>query len=395
MKRILIINTLYSPYIGGGAEIICQEQAEGLAARGYHVAIMTTTTKNGVNEDTVGGLKVYRVHLENVYWHYKNKPERFKRALWHIRDIYNSKMIKNVHDVIEKEKPDVVICHNITGFSISIWDVIKKAKLPIIQVLHDQYLQCPNSNAYKGNRQCERQCWSCKIMRIPHKKKSQQVDVVVGVSNYVLNRLLSLGYFKGCRHEVIHNARSFEDVPIKSLWNVKRPLRIGYIGTLSPVKGVEWLIRTFINLDINATLKISGNAISNEYGEYLREIAKTDDRIIFSGYVDSLSHYRDIDLSVIPSLWPDTFPTVAFESCANNVPVIATKIGGLPEIIYNDVNGIVIEVDNKNALKSAIMKIYNNPNLLEKLTLSARDSVKEMCDKENMINKYCDIIESL
>lgn len=52
-------------------------------------------------------------------------------------------------------------------------------------------------------------------------------------------------------------------------------------------------------------------------------------------------------------------------------------------------------MDNNNALKSAIMKIYNNPNLLDKLTLSARDSVKEMCDKENMINKYCEIIESL
>lgn len=394
MKRILIINTLYAPYIGGGAEIICQEQAERLAARGHHVAVLTTTYKDGITEDEVNGVKVYRAHIENVYWHYgKTKQSKRKRILWHLRDIYNPKMKCHVRDVIKTERPGVVICHNITGFSISVWDVIKEFQLPIIQVLHDQYLQCINSSAFKDGKACERQCSICHIMRFPHVKASRKVDVAVGVSQYVLSRFTALEYFQGCKQIVIHNARRFDDIPMNEPWDGKRPLRIGYIGTLSRVKGVEWLIHSFMELDINATLTIAGCGETEVYERHLHELAANDNRISFSGYVKSIEHYKKIDLSVIPSLWPDTFPTVAFESCAYNVPVIATNMGGLPEIIIDNTNGILCNSKNKDSLKLAIMKLYNNPSILNKYARKAKKSVMEMTDIDEVINKYEKLIQ--
>lgn len=395
-QRILIINSLYSPYIGGGAEIICQEQAEGLAARGHHVAVLTTTDKEGITEDVVNGLKVYRAHIENVYWHYgKMKPGRATRMVWHLRDIYNQRMKRHVREVIRKETPDVVICHNITGFSISVWDVIREFHLPIVQVLHDQYLQCPNSNAFKGGKACESQCLPCHMMRLRHVKASQKVDVVVGVSQYVLSRLTTLGYFQGVKQIVIHNARKFEEISMGEPWDGNRPLHIGYIGTLSRVKGVEWLIQSFMQLDINATLTIAGKGESEEYEQYLRELAASDNRITFSGYVKSVEHYRSIDISVIPSLWPDTFPTVAFESCAYNVPVIVTNMGGLPEIVKDGHNGLVISATDKNAIKDALMRIYLSGSLLDKLSRQARVAVKEMTEPELVIDKYENIISQI
>lgn len=232
-------------------------------------------------------------------------------------------------------------------------------------------------------------------MRLPHKKASNKVDIVIGVSQYVLQRFINLGYFKQSKQYIIHNARQFEDIPIKQLWNGTETLRIGYIGTLSKVKGVEWLIRSFMELDINATLTIAGKGESEEYESYLKQLASSDKRISFAGYVKSKDHYQQIHLSIIPSLWPDTFPTVAFESCAYHVPVIATNIGGLPEIIRNGINGILCDSQKKDSLKQAIKTIYTAPNILNDFTLKAKMSVIEMTQVDEVINKYCSIIESI
>ena len=97
MKRLLIINTLYSPNIGGGAEIICQEQAEALAVRGYHVSVLTTGAANRkVVSDTVNGLTVYRVGIRNIYWHFEKRNGRLVHLIWHLQDIYNSAMMAGV-----------------------------------------------------------------------------------------------------------------------------------------------------------------------------------------------------------------------------------------------------------------------------------------------------------
>lgn len=397
MKRnILIINSLYAPYIGGGAEIICQEQAESLSQRGYQVSVLTTGFENGIVKECINGITIYRTKLKNVYWHYNfKKPNKYERMLWHLRDIYNWQMKKAVRLLIQIIQPDIVICHNIAGFSIAVWDVIKEFNLPIIQVLHDQYLQCPNCNAFKNGKACVKQCLPCHLMRLTHANASNKIDVVVGVSQYVLNRLVNLGYFKTSTQYVIHNARKFENIPIKHFWDGKEPLRIGYIGTLSKVKGVEWLIRSFMELDINATLTIAGKGESEAYENFLKGLASTDPRISFSGYVKSINHYQQIHLSVVSSLWPDTFPTVAFESCAYHTPVIATRIGGLPEIIKDDVNGILCDSENANSIKQAIMTLYHHPAMLNNLIAQAKTSVEEMTDMNRVIDRYCSIIERL
>lgn len=395
MKRILIINSFYYPNIGGGAEIICQEQAEALANRGYHVAILTTTNKDGITQEQVNGLTVYRVHIHNLYWHFSRKKQnKWKRIIWHILDIYNPYMKREVKKILSIEKPDLVICHNLTGFSISIWDSIKASNLPIIQVLHDQYLQCPNSNAFKNNKACKKQCVTCYLMRIPHIKASRKVDTVVGVSQYVLTRLTKLGFFYGCKQLVIYNARQFENIPLKKEWDGQHPLRIGYIGTLSRAKGVEWLIRSFMELDINATLTIAGRGDSEEYERFIHNLAAKDNRIHFSGYVKSINHYKEIDLSVIPSLWPDTLPTVAFESCAYHVPVIATNIGGLPEIIQNNINGIIIDVKDPLSLKKSLITLYKSPYIINKMSANCRKAVEIFIDKNKNLTTWENVINN-
>lgn len=391
--KIMMLNTLYSPNIGGGAEIIFQEQAEGFARLGYEVTVVTTTGGNKVLWETINGVTVCRLPMTNVYWHFeKDKTSPLKHKLWHILDIYNVGMKRSLLRVIAKICPDVAVCHNLSGFSISAWDAFKSKGIPIVQVLHDQYLLCPNSNAFKNGKICEHQCTVCHLMRLPHRKLSNQVDAAVGVSKYVLDRLVENGYFKNSKKLVIHNARQFPDVPMPKPWDGKSTLKIGYIGTLSRVKGVEWLIKSFMSLDINATLSIAGKGETPEYEEYLHLLASADKRISFTGYTKPENHYPNIHVSVVPSLWPDTFPTVAFESCAYHVPVIATKVGGLPEIVKDGVNGILVDARKEDALKLVLDRIYTNAPTLEKLISQARKSVGEFMDKENVLGKYNDLL---
>lgn len=396
MKKILFINSLFTPYIGGGAEIMFQEQVEGFKQIGYDVVVATTDKIKGLNKEYVNEILVYRVGIENLYWHFaqEKSPNKYIRLLWHIKDRYNSKMRKHIKTIIELEKPNIAICHNITGFSISIWDEIKDAGIPVVQVLHDLYLLCINSNMFKDERTCKQQCTICHCMRNKHIIKSQTIDAVVGVSHYILNKFKYNGYFENIPSYVIYNAREIEEPSTKSIWDGKEQLHIGYIGTLSRVKGVEWLINQFMKLDINATLEIAGKGESVEYENYLKNLASTDKRINFRGYVKSQEFYQEIHTLAVPSLWDEPLGLVAIEACANNIPVIATEKGGLPEIIQDNENGLLIKSEN-NSLSKSILYYYNNPNRLSIHKRNCRKSVENFLHYDIMIQEYENIIKSL
>jgi glycosyltransferase involved in cell wall biosynthesis len=392
-KKLLFINTLYAPHIGGGAEIILQEQVEGLQSRGFHVSVLTTGPNKGLNIDTINKIKIYRAGLKNLYWHFtKKKYNKFLRLVWHIKDSYNRPMRKYVREVIAKEKPDVIICHNLTGWSISAWKEINKAGIPIIQVLHDLYLLCPGSNMFKNGKACDIQCTNCKLFRTKHSEASSQVNALVGVSRYVLNKFNSAGYFKKTVKYVIHNAREIATSEPKRIHNSNSPLRIGYIGTLSEVKGVEWLIKEFLSININATLVIAGRGEDN-YEEYLKRIGNNEN-ISFLGYIGPDEFYPNIDVLVIPSVWPDTFPGVAYEAGAYHIPVIASEIGGLPEIIKNGVNGLLCDPNQPNSLGEALIKLSSDSELYNFLSANSRGAVSHLLSKERMFNEYIELINS-
>lgn len=289
------------------------------------------------------------------------------------------------------EKPNLAICHNLSGLSISVWDSLKERNIKIIQEIHDQYMTCINSNAFNRNRYCETPCRICKTFRLLHRIKSAKVDSVIGVSKFVLDRFVKLGYYKNAKKFVLHNARSFPIIENKP-WTNDTPLRIGFIGNVTKVKGVDILVKAFINTKINATLTIAGMATDKPFLEELESYKKENSRINIVGFMDSQKFYRQIDIIVIPSVWPDTFPTVAFEACANNVPVICSRIGGLPEIIKQDLNGKLFTPGSVSELTDILDNITQEK--LNKWKTNSRDSVSEMTNPKEMFNKLENIIKN-
>ncbi|RKS84692.1 glycosyltransferase involved in cell wall biosynthesis [Orbus hercynius] len=395
MKKILFVNSLYTPDIAGGAEIILQKQVEGLHRLGHDVVVLASTEHGELSLDYVNGIKVYRARLRNLFWPYRrNSASILKKMLWHLKDRHNKSMAKFIAHVIVKEKPDVVMVHNLSGWSISAWKAIKKFNIPIVQVLHDYYLLTPTVVMYNSNKSKDSRKLSEKIFRYGFSKKSTQIDYVIGVSQFILDTFTNHGYFKDVPNSVVYNCLNIcadENIECRKKGNVR--LTIGFIGTLSEIKGVELLIQTFKKLPINARLLIAGKG-SSHYESYLKKIAKDDSRIYFLGYVESRAFYSDIDLLIVPSLWQEPFGLVAVESCAHGIPVIASNCGGLTEIIRNNVNGTIIDI-SENSLLSAISFYANNDDKLNLQKKKSRESVLNFLDQNVMIQAYSDIVEKL
>ncbi|NDV96116.1 glycosyltransferase [Dysgonomonas sp. 521] len=397
--KILYISSFYTPDIIGGAEKSLQILVEAIHNRGHEVIVAATTHNEGMSEEIINGIKVYRANINNIYWHYEKEIRSGTDKLqWHIKDSYNRKMGKYIKNIIEIEKPDIVSCHNLSGWSISVWDVLYEAKIPIVQVLHDFYLLCINSNMYKNDKQCKTRCLKCSFIKSLHKVKSNKVDAVVGVSQYILKKVIDAGYFKNSLTATIYNARILqEELALQKVLKDKEAnITLGFIGTLAPNKGVEWLIKEFKKIKLETlTLKIAGEARNNVYLNFLEDYAKEDPRISFVGYQKSENFYKEIDVLVVPSVWEEPLGMVAIEACANGIPVITSGTGGLKEIIIDGVNGILCNPNIKDSLSNAIHQINNDRELLNDMKENARHSVLPFLDTNRLGNEYEDLYNKI
>lgn len=385
--KILYINALYSPLIEGGAEISLKLIVEGMQSLGHEVVVLSMMPEKGLKTEIVNGVKVYRTGLQNNYWPFSTgKHNPINKLAWHYQDKNNVSMAKVVQEIIAQENPTIVSCHNLVGWSAAIWKPIHQAGIPIVQVLHDLYLLCPNSNMFKHEKSCETQCFSCKLLRTNHAELSKQVSAVVGISQSILQRFVTFGYFQKAIKQVIYNTRSIPNPPSKELRVENQPITFGYLGTISRVKGLDWLIEQFQKLDFKASLKIAGQG-EISYLEQLKNSVGTS-AIEFVGYVKSTEFLAEIDVLIVPSLWEEPLGMVAIEALANHVPVIANKRGGLQETVKDGINGLYCDDSNPDSLGKAMGRMYKNPEEYNRFSQMARKSVAEILDKDRMINEY-------
>jgi glycosyltransferase involved in cell wall biosynthesis len=357
--RILFINVLYEPYIGGGAEITLKELVKGSQILGHKVKVLTFWDKNDKEED-MDGIPVYRAKIPNIYFPYGKQRQPFlKRRLWHVLDIYNPLAKKIVLKQIREYKPDLVSIHNTQGWSCAIWDAVDEANVPAIQVLHDLYLLCP-TNMFKNNTVCKKQCLTCKLMRLPYKPKSNKLKAVVGTSNFILKKLLSYGYFRYVPiKKVIYNSRNLDT-------NIKKKIdpnyiNFGFIGTLAPNKGIEVLLKAYHKIKkSNYRLFIAGSG-KEDYEGYLKSTYK-DKSIIFMGKVNPKDYFAKVDVTVVPSIWYEALGMIVIESFAFGIPVIGSNIGGIPEMISECINGVLFGPYNEEDLIEKMLKFEEDIN---------------------------------
>lgn len=228
--RIVIVCTLYPPYILGGAEKSTALLAEGLLKQGHDVFVITTGQED--DQVKINGINVYRLKNRNIYWRYpqRDKP-LLKKAIWHLLDIYNVFYQKSLKRIFTSIHPDIVHTGNLCGLSCCVWKVAKSMDIPIVHTLRDYYLLCPQQTMLKGTKSCDTQCFVCKEYSLVKKAMSEKVDAVVGISKFILSLHKKYGYFKNAKYDcVIPNSVKQEKIGEY----VHKSRDVGYIGRLSP-----------------------------------------------------------------------------------------------------------------------------------------------------------------
>jgi glycosyltransferase involved in cell wall biosynthesis len=387
--KMLFINSFYAPHVKGGAEITLEIITRGMASRGHEVSVLSLSQTDEWATESRDGIDITRMPTPNLHPPYTYKPtSAIERYVWKLVDCYNPKAHIRISSLLSQKRPDIVFTHNLAGISIAAWQACRLHKVPVMHVLHDYYLLCPNVNMMNGGTTpCGKACTKCKLLRWPHHYASSQLDAVVGVSRSILKQHEDAGYFTAVKEKhVIYNARDIVAGQTR-LPKSAGPLVFGFIGGLSPVKGVDQLIRSFqkIAVDRNIKLTIAG-AGEPAYEQSLR--AAAGPAVEFLGYVPSADFYARIDVLVVPSLWHEPLGSVVFESLAHGLPVIGTLRGGMPEMIRDGVNGLLYEPSDESNLVTAMQRILNDAALLQVMRDNAASSASHFNNLPRMVGEY-------
>jgi len=150
-----------------------------------------------------------------------------------------------------------------------------------------------------------------------------------------------------------------------------------FLGRVQSHKGIEVLIRAFRRLeDPSLRLHVAGAGPSLDASKAL---AADDDRIRFYGFVSGETRralIENADALVLPSLWPDNYPVSIQEAFQAGPVVIASRVGGIPEMVRDGVNGLLVEPGDEPGIAAAIERLRQSPELAARLRASALETAR-------------------
>ncbi|GAI41530.1 unnamed protein product, partial [marine sediment metagenome] len=260
------------------------------------------------------GVKIYRFFPLNFYYtYYAQQRSLFIKPFWHLIDLWNPHSYIIIKKILKKEKPDVVHTHNLGGLSASTASAIRFLKIPHIHTLHDYALLSPWSNLLRSGKIIKKFNVFDKICQKIKRHFTNEVDVVIAPSKFVMNMHIKNGFFLNCKKIVL--PLGIELPRQNSMEKSYETIDVLYVGQVSEYKGVDILIKAFKEIDLdNAWLHIIGEGADLEK---FKRLGANDKRIKFYGF---LQHqplkklYKKVNLLIVPSICYDNSPTVIYES---------------------------------------------------------------------------------
>jgi glycosyltransferase involved in cell wall biosynthesis len=389
--KVLFLVSRYAPHAIGGSERVAETLAKTLIAAGNDVVVLTTLVNDDPEERLVDGVRVRAIPLRNVY-DFGRPAVGILKPLWHLIDSSNYLMKAAVARVIREERPDVMHSHLVTGFSPTAWDVAYDAGVPIVHTLHDHYVICARSSMAIGGHACHRQHLDCAILSRPRIRASRRVDAVVGVSEYILRRHREFGAFETHETSVIPNPCHLVDTRANrpaETGHTPGQVRFGFMGRIESNKGIDLLLSASRALPATGwSMTIAGSGDPAFTSRLRAEYENA--AVSFVGRVDPATFLSRIDALVVPSTFPETFGMSAAEALAMGVPVVASTIGALPELIKEGHNGFLFDPAVPGALENRLRQIVENPATISSMTDACRASVSAF-SAASVAGRYSDL----
>jgi len=336
----------------GGSDFVARSTVDLLRRRGHEVYCLTARSSE-LGEGVLGRIRAF------------------------MNGLYSRSGVRDIRVLLTQENVDIVHVHELYPF-ISPWilPVCRQAGVPVVMTCHDHRLSCPIAFHINRGHICERcangsQLWcvieNCRrnifesISYSLRSTLSQQfrlfgdnVTIFIALAQFAKNRLQSIGVAEN-RICVIPNASSVSDVPT----DASKGKYIAYVGRIAPEKGLETLIDA--SRITGLPVKIAGDTSGMPQIE-----RKSPDNVTFIGRVDKEKIeqlYREARFIVVPSECYEMCPLVISEAMGQGLPVIASDIGGLAELVVDGKTGLLFRPGNKDQLASQMRYLWNNPKL--------------------------------
>lgn len=337
----------------------------GLKSRGHEVLVITVGYENKM--EVINGIKVYRIKPFNLFnfLDINNQPA-WKRLFWHLLDMFNDVQTWRIYKVLLAEKPELVLTHNLKGLGYQVPPLLKLLKIRHIHTVHDMQLIHPSGlitddPKFKLNLFVRLYTRFCREL-------FNNPDVVVFPSDYI--RLVYRRYklFTKAKMAILGNPLLIKPRKVKTTAK-SRIFTLVFIGQLELYKGIIDLIKAANRLTGDWQLLVAGDGKAEKEA---RRVAIDSPRIKFLGRLsqDELEQkiWSEADVLVNPSRTAESFGMVVIESYAHGVPVIASKIGALPELVKDGLTGWLVKPGNPDDLKRQLEFIIDNRDHLTPLT---------------------------
>ena len=246
------------------------------------------------------------------------------------------------------------------------------------------------------------------LLRLVHFLLFYRVSRFIAVSDFVRDRLRHSNYVKNEKCITIYNGINLQrfnpSEKILARNMLRFPLSCTIVCSVAmhiPEKGIHFLLQALAILVHKNGVKDITAIIVGE-GWYTDELKAMTEKLNLSNHVQYLGRRSDVqtiiaasDMVVVPSVWEEAFGLIIAEAMASERPVVASRIGGIPELIDHGHTGVLFEPGNIDALAQAIFVLLKNPTYRQSLAKAALAKAHERFDISQQITKLIDIYETV
>jgi glycosyltransferase involved in cell wall biosynthesis len=354
LPRVLVVHNAYQQR--GGEDAVVEAEVELLRSKGHSV-------------------ELYSRHNEEI-------PALGKLSVAG-QTLWSRKAMLEVGQLIERFRPAVMHVHNTFPLmSPSIYWEGSRQGIPVIQTLHNFRLVCAQGMLLRNGKICE-DClgtlpWRGVLHRCYRQSTTQTAALVSmlalhrGLRTYSrkVARYIALNEF--CRDKFIEGGLPADRIEIKpNFVDLSAPVegaRNGglFVGRLAPEKGLITLIEA-LHRTPGLTIDVIGN------GPLEGEV-RACPQMRWLGWLPAeavYGHMRKAAYLVMPSLWYENFPRTLVEAFACGLPVVATRVGALAELVEDGRTGILFETASAPDLAEALKRMESNPGFVRQLGRAA------------------------
>lgn len=343
-KKIMIVTPYFPPNVGG-VQNYAYNIAYGLIKKyGWEIIVVTSNIKNKkILVEQTDGIKIYRLPSLFVF---SNTPIN---PLWFFQ----------LKKIINNEKPDLINAHSPVPFIADI-AALAAGRIPFVVTYH------------AGTMKKEKFFFDLLIKayeKLFLRLLFNRADKIICSSDFVKHTIAKSYISKSITISPAVDTSLFK--PGRKISNTSPTvLFIGRYANVYKMKGLYYLIDAMKNMP-NVTLKIIGEKIVVGQKNIKCIGVKTGQ--------DLVKEIQNSDLLVLPSLaHMESFGMVLLEAMACKIPVIGTRIGGIPEVIISNKDGLLVPAKDSYALRKAIEKLLNDRRLARKMGENGYRKVKDM-----------------